>query len=111
MPDGFIPIPFREPVWRFVGVLSVDSGYYVAQFDEEDSWDWDSAELNTVDVTAQIAAPPPVQEPDTTFAAQPVFDDGGWAPEQTEDYASDSSLDVTSQLFPPAAVEPTETFA
>src|SRR6266498_613414 len=103
MPDLWHPIPFKEPVWRFVGVLSVDSGYYVAQFGEEEFWDW--TESVSVDITAQIAAPPPPAEPDTTFAAQPVFDDGGWALEQTEDYANDSSLDVTSQLFPPAAVE------
>jgi hypothetical protein len=44
------------------------------------------------------AAPEPVE----TFAAQPPFPEP-WGPEETEDYASPSTLDVTPQFFPPVA--------
>ena len=120
--DTFIPIPFKEPVWRFVGVLSAPSGYYVDSFDETaepDTIAEDSAQLvsTTLDVApflsltvvppatveVLVAADPDYYgfEMDALYPRGPPFDD----------YANDTTLDVTPAFFPPAAVEPIETFA
>lgn len=50
-------------------------------------------------------------EPDETFAAQPHGGDLVLDPEQTDDYANDSTLEVSAQISGFVVLEPDETFA
>jgi len=110
MPDLWIPLPFKEPVWRFVGILSVDSGYYVAQFDEaEETQDYQQDASVDVSAFLSLGAGPPA-EPVETFIAQQLVEQP-WFDAEAEDYANESTIDVTPQLFPPIVAEPVETFA
>ena len=50
--------------------------------------------------------------PDAPLTGSQPLPEVGWTPaDETEDYASDTTVDVTSAFFPPLVVEPIETFA
>jgi hypothetical protein len=57
----------------------------------------------------EFLAPPEVFIPEL-LAAQPQ-PEVEWTQTEFEDYANDTALDVTPQLFPPVVAEPIETFA
>jgi len=57
----------------------------------------------------EFLAPPEVPS-NELLASQPHFGEYLWLEQETEDYANESSLDLTASLFP-TALEPVETFA
>jgi hypothetical protein len=80
--------------------------WFAEAFDDEDEAGW------TVGVDTEqleFLAPPEIVIPEL-IAAQPQ-PEVEWTQTEFEDYANDSTIDVTPAFFPPVIVEPIETFA
>jgi len=78
--------------------------------DDFDTYAPDEVEdYTTLPEQLEFLAPPEIIVPEI-IAAQPQSE-VEWTQTELEDYANDTALDVTPQLFPPVVAEPIETFA